>query len=58
MLHTEFASPRLETAVQKPMSVDVEVPSNREFKRDFDPGKMGQKEYEHYGNNYGTGIND
>ena len=43
VFHTEFASPRLETAVQKPMSVDVEVPSNREFKRDFDPGKRARK---------------
>ena len=43
MFHTEFASTRLETAVQKPMSVDVEVPSNREFKRDFDPGKRAGK---------------
>ena len=43
VFHTEFASPRLETAVQKPKSVDVEVPSNREFKRDFDPGKRARK---------------
>ena len=31
-------------AVQKPRSVDVEVPSNREFKRDFDPGKWARKD--------------
>ena len=27
-----------------PVSVDVEVPSNREIKRDFDPGKRAGKD--------------
>ena len=43
VFRTEFASPRLETAVQKPMSVDVEIPWNKEIKRDFDPGKQAGK---------------
>ena len=38
VFHTELASPRLETAVPPPVSVDVEVPSCREIKRDSDPG--------------------
>ena len=44
VFHTEFASPRLEMAVPPPVSVDVEVPSNREIKRDFDLGKRAGKD--------------
>ena len=44
VFHTKIASPRLETAVPPPVSVDVEVPSCREIKRDFDPGKRAGKD--------------
>ena len=44
MFHTEFASPRLETVVPPSVSVDVEVPSNREIKRDCDPGERAGKD--------------
>ena len=43
VIHTGFASPRLETAVLKPMSVDVGFSSNTDIKRDFDPGKRAGK---------------
>ena len=43
VFHTKFASPQLETAVPPPVSVDVEIPSNREIKSDFDPGKRAGK---------------
>ena len=39
VIHTRFASPRLETAVLKPMSVEVGFPLNTDIKRDFNLGK-------------------
>ena len=44
VFHTELASPRLETAVPPPVSVDVEVPSCREIKRDVGPWKRAGKD--------------
>ena len=44
MFHTELTSPRLETAVPLPVSVDVEVPSCREIERDICPRKRAEKE--------------
>ena len=44
MFHTELASPRLETAVPPPVSVDVEVPSCREIERDNCPRKRAGKD--------------
>ena len=44
VLHTEFASPRLETAVPPPVSVDVEVPSCREIGRDIFPREWARRD--------------
>ena len=48
VFHTELTSPRLETAVPPPVSVDVEVPSCREIERDILPSKTGRKRFGHY----------
>ena len=40
----ELTSPRLETAVPPPVSVDVKVPSCREIERDICPRKRAEKE--------------
>ena len=42
--YMEIASPRLETAVLPPVSVDVEVPSCREIERDNCPRKRAGKD--------------
>ena len=41
---TEFISPRIETAVPPPVSVDVEVPSCREIEKDICPRKWAGKD--------------
>ena len=42
---TELASPRLETAVLPPVSVDVEVSPCREIERDICPRKWAEKRF-------------
>ena len=43
VFHMELTSPRLETAVPPPVSVDVEVPSCGEIERDNCPRKRAEK---------------